>query len=53
MSPCTVRQATPDELAAVDKLPKSKKPIYYDRSPVFRRRDKGQHKIAGSGWQFR
>lgn len=51
MSPCITRKATQAELAEVDKLPKPRKPIHYDRSPVFRRRDKNCMRVAGSGWQ--
>jgi hypothetical protein len=53
MSPCKVRQATAAELAEANKLPKPKKPIHYDRSPVFRRRDKNSMRVAGTGWQSR
>jgi hypothetical protein len=53
MIPCTVRQATAQELAEADKLPKPKKQPYYDRSQVFRRGNKGHMKTAGSGWQSR
>ncbi|MBU2703670.1 hypothetical protein Ga0466249_004818 [Sporomusaceae bacterium BoRhaA] len=53
MSPCITRKATAAELAELDKLPKPREPIHYDRRPIFRRGDKGHIKTAGSGWYVR